>query len=78
LALLHPLKGRSLQDSRADSRAPQYANLGILISVTVLPIALIFGLATAIGGYSLAAPVGGSIGMLILAVIIHRRSVVDE
>jgi hypothetical protein len=57
--------------------APQYANLGILIAVTVLPIALIFGLATAFGGYSAAAPVGGSVGMLILALLIHRRCTVE-
>ncbi len=58
-------------------RAPQYASMGILIAVTVLPIALIFGLLAAFGGYSPAAPIGASIGMLILAVTIHRRSVVE-
>jgi hypothetical protein len=58
-------------------REHQYANLGILITVTVLPIALIFGLAAAFGGYSVAAPVGGSLGMLILSLMIYRRCIVE-
>jgi Na+/melibiose symporter-like transporter len=57
--------------------APQYANLGILITVMVLPVALIFGLASAFGGFSVAAPVGGSIGMLICAINVHRRCIVE-
>ena len=57
-------------------RGPQYGNLSLMIVVMVLPIALIFGLASAFAGWSVSAPVGGSVGMLVLAVIIHRRSVV--
>jgi hypothetical protein len=44
---------------------------------TVLPIALIFGLVAGFGGHSPALPVGGSIGMAILAVMLRRQSIVE-
>jgi hypothetical protein len=47
-----------------------------MVAVMVLPIALIFGLASAFAGWPVAAPVGGSVGMFVLAVIIYRKCVV--
>jgi hypothetical protein len=58
-------------------RAPSCANLGILIAATVLPVALILGLVAAFGGYSVALPVSGSIGMVIVAVLLRRQSIVE-
>jgi hypothetical protein len=47
------------------------------MAVTVLPIALFFGLVAWFGGYSPALPVSASIGMAIGAVVLRRRSIVE-
>ncbi len=58
-------------------KGPAYGSLTLLILVCVVPVALIFGLASAFGGWALAVPIGGSIGMLVLAVMMHRRCTVE-
>jgi hypothetical protein len=56
---------------------PLYGSLSLLIVLTVLPIALIFGLGSALAGYPWQAPISCSIGMLLSALWIHRSFVVS-
>jgi hypothetical protein len=57
-------------------RGYQYGCLWLLAVVLVAPVAAIFGLAAAMGWVSLAAPIGGSVAMIVLAVVIQRNCVI--
>jgi hypothetical protein len=58
-------------------KGPAYGSLTLLILVCVVPVSLIFGLASAFGRWALSAPIGSSIAILVLAVMMHRRCTVE-
>ncbi len=55
-------------------RGPQYGSLAAKIVATVAPVAMLLGLASAFGSYSVSVPIACSVAMVIVSIAIYRYS----